>query len=142
MYTFLPPPRSGHIEHTAHRAIKIRFTTGAALRFVRGFFRTGTLSRTVRWLDDNNVNSWHFVDNGQVARSGRLSPNPGSIFFAKALSIWLTTNVMPGGAKWTTFTNPGRSGTVGGAFNFLKSGHRAAALRRRGRRRRLSTEIV
>ena len=24
-----------------------------------------------------------------------------------------------GGAKWTTFTNPGRSGTVGGAFNFF-----------------------
>ena len=47
-----------------------------------------------------------------------------------------------GGAKWTTFTNPGRSGTVGGAINFFKSGHRAAALRRRGRRRRLSTEIV
>ena len=44
--------------------------------------------------------------------------------------------------QWTTFTNPGRSGTVGGAFNFLKSGPRAAALRRRGRRRRLSTEIV
>ena len=39
MYTFLPPPRSGHIEHTAHRAIKIRFTTGAALGFVRGFVR-------------------------------------------------------------------------------------------------------
>ena len=43
----------------------------------------GTSSRTVRWRDGNNINSWHFVANGQVARSGRLSPTPDLFFLRK-----------------------------------------------------------
>ena len=38
------------------------------------------LSRTVRWHDDNYVDSGHFVANGQVAR---LSPTPDHFFFTK-----------------------------------------------------------
>ena len=35
------------------------------------------LSRTVRWHDDNYVDSGHFVANGKVAR---LSPTPDNFF--------------------------------------------------------------
>ena len=39
------------------------------------------LSRTVRWHDDNYVDSGHFVANGQVAR---LSPTPDHFFLRSA----------------------------------------------------------